>query len=277
MNRVYLFLKRTHLVLLFVVLELFTLRYYLGSTPYTRAKLAVVSNFIIGGVDARVEKVKTFFNFVSENRRLTQELAQANYRLEQLRHTSKMIAVADSATVDIPYKYMTGAVINNSISLRHNYFTVDKGLNDNVCRDMAVVSGRNIVGYVVESSEQFSVCISLLNVDFKTSGRIEGDEHTGIISWDGVDREYLTLSDVPKYADISIGDTVVTTNYSAIFPEGLVIGTISEFEMVNMTSYKAKVRVAARMGALNNVMLIFNRDTEQRAQLENKYYNNNRK
>ncbi|MBO5710216.1 MAG: rod shape-determining protein MreC, partial [Rikenellaceae bacterium] len=126
-------------------------------------------------------------------------------------------------------------------------------------------------------SEQFSVCISLLNVDFKTSGRIEGDEYTGIISWDGVDREYLTFSDVPKYADIAIGDTVVTTNYSAIFPEGLVICTISDFELVNMTSYKAKVRVAARMGALNNVMLIFNRDAEQRAQLENEYYNNNRK
>lgn len=273
MNRVYLFLKRTHVVLLFVVLEFFTLRYYLGSTPYTRAKLALLSHNVVGTLDARVEKVKTFFNLTNENRRLTQELAQANFRLEQLKQSYKTAVVGDTVMADIPFEYMTGAVINNTISLRHNYFTIDKGLNDSVKKDMAVVSGRNIVGYVVESSEQFSVCISLLNVDFKTSGRIEGDEYTGIISWDGVDREYLTFSDVPKYADIAIGDTVVTTNYSAIFPEGLVIGTISEFELVNMTSYKAKIRISARMGALNNVMLIFNHDAEQRTQLESEYYN----
>ncbi len=259
-------------MLLFIVLEFFVLRYYLRSTPYTRAKQTILSAKIVGGLDAKAEGVKSFFNMYRENYLLSEELARVKNELEAYRQVygNSKDSVVDQ--IGLPYVYMSGAVVNNTISSRHNYFTVDRGLKDSVYRDMAVVCGRNIVGYVVESSEDFSVCISLLNMDFRTSARIEGEEYTGIVSWDGLNREYLTLSDVPKYADLAIGDTVVTTNYSAIFPAGLVIGTISEFELENMTSYRAKIKIAAKMGALNNVSLIFNRDAEQRSKLEEAYF-----
>ena len=87
---------------------------------------------------------------------------------------------------------------------------------------MAVISGNGVAGVIVGCSENYSVAMSLLNLDFKLSARIKSNGYFGSLSWDGRDYRYAVLSEIPQHVIVNVGDTIETTGYSAIFPEGVI-------------------------------------------------------
>ena len=90
---------------------------------------------------------------------------------------------------------------------------------------MAVTSGDSVAGVIVGCSENYSVAMSLLNLDFKLSARIRSNGYFGSLSWDGRDYRKAILSEIPQHVTVNVGDTIETTGYSAVFPEGIMIGT----------------------------------------------------
>lgn len=134
--------------------------------------------------------------------------------------------------------------------------------------DMALVAEGGIAGYIVGCSDRFSVCLSVLNRNFRTSGKIKGGDYFGSVYWDGTSYRHLTLSEIPKYAQIHAGDTIVTTAHSSIFPPDLTIGTVESFELNNATYYDVKVRLHTDIAALNNVLAVRYLDADERGALE---------
>ena len=108
----------------------------------------------------------------------------------------------------------------------------------------------------------------MLNREFNTSGRIKGEEYFGSIYWDGISYEYVTLTEIPKYAPIEKGDTILTTDYSSIFPPDVMIGTVESFELRNATYYEVKVKLHADITRLNHVLAVKYLDAEERDALE---------
>ena len=137
--------------------------------------------------------------------------------------------------------------------------------------DMAVISPTGVmIGYVVGCSERYSVVLPMLNMDFRTSGKIVGDEHFGSISWSGKSPYKVEMNDLSKHADIEIGDEVVSAGLSHYFPEGIKIGYVESYSINDtQTSYNVTVRLAADMTKLNNVILIENFDYGEIQALEN--------
>ena len=109
----------------------------------------------------------------------------------------------------------------------------------------------------------------VLNRGFKTSGKIKGTDYFGSVSWDGASYEYVMLTEIAKYAQIHVGDTIVTTSHSSRFPPGLMIGTVADFELNNATYYDVRVKLHTDIAALNNVVVIKYLDAEERETLEN--------
>jgi rod shape-determining protein MreC len=140
-----------------------------------------------------------------------------------------------------------------------------------VMEDMAVISPSGMmIGYVVGCSERYSVVLPMLNIDFRTSGKIAGDDHFGSIYWSGNSPYKVEMTDLSKHADIEIGDEVVTTGLSHFFPEGIKIGYVDSYSINDtQTSYNVTVRLAADMTKLNNVILIENVDYGEITNLEN--------
>ena len=284
MIRFFLFLKKIHFVLIFVVLEFLALHYYANSTSYTRVKLVTASNYVVGGIHAQLSGLNNFFHLRGENRRLNEELAQAQTRLDRLMSALSAgdIAAPVAGTAALPllldalslplaarhYEYYPARAVNNSIMRQENYITLDKGARDGLYPDMALVSGDGIVGYVLGCSNRFSVCMSVLNRNFRTSGRIKGSDYFGSVYWDGLSYEHVVLTEVPKYAPIGKGDSIVTTNFSSFFPPDLMIGTVEQFTLVNGTYYDVKVKLHADFGRLNNLMVVRNLDREEEISLE---------
>jgi rod shape-determining protein MreC len=133
---------------------------------------------------------------------------------------------------------------------------------------MAVTTGSGIAGKVVGVSENFSVAMSLLNLDFKVSTRLKSNGYFGSLSWDGRDYRYAVLSEIPQHVSVNIGDTIETTGYSAIFPEGVMVGIVSDFEKSGGDFYKIRVSLATDFKKLHFVNVIGNMKKTEQLDLE---------
>ncbi len=274
------FLRRIYVVLLFIAIEAIALNYYAHSSYYTQAKILSRAHSVAGGIQSSIFGVKHYFTLRSENEVLAQRVAElesrlANYREKEINTITDSLTVQrlDSAMVESlsQYRYTTARIIANSISRNRNFITLNRGLMHGVVEDMAVISPSGMmIGYVVGCSERYSVVLPMLNIDFRTSGKIVGDEHFGSISWSGASPYKVEMTDLSKHADIEIGDEVVATGLSHYFPEGIKIGYVESYTINDtQTSYNVTVRLAADMTKLNNVILIENIDYGEIKALEN--------
>ena len=265
------FLRRIYVVLLFLAIEGIALNFYAHSSYYTQAKILSRAHSVAGGVQSSIFGVKHYFTLRGENEALALRVAELENQLASYRE-KETNALTDSLSLDgidpamaeslAQYRYTTARIIANSISRSRNFITINRGLMHGVVEDMAVISPSGMmIGYVVGCSERYSVVMPMLNMDFRTSGKIAGDEHFGSISWSGSSPYKVEMTDLSKHADIEIGDEVVSAGLAHYFPEGVKIGYVESFEINDtQTSYSVTVRLAADMTKLNNVILIENID-----------------
>lgn len=273
------FLRRIYVVLLFIAIEAIALNYYAHSSYYTQAKILSRAHGVAGGIQSTIFGVKHYFTLRSENEALAQRVAELEGRLSYYRD-KEINAITDSISLEgldptlveslSQYRYTTARIISNSISRSRNFITLNRGRMHGVMVDMAVISPSGVmIGYVVGCSERYSIVLPMLNSDFRTSGKIVGDEHFGSISWSGNSSYKVEMTDLSKHADIEIGDEVVSTGLSHYFPEGIKIGYVESFSINDtQTSYNVTIRLAADMTKLNNVILIENLDYGEIKELE---------
>ena len=273
------FLRRIHVVLLFIIIEAIALNYYAHSTFYTQAKILSRANSVVGGLQRSVFSVKHFFTLRSENEMLAARVAElernlASYREREANSATDTLSMAqiDSAFVDqlAQYSYTPARIISNTINRNRNYITLNRGRQHGITEDMAVISPNgSMVGYIVGCSDRYSVAISILNEKFTPSGKIIGDEHFGSITWNGRSPHKVQMSELTKYAEFEIGAPVVSSGLSHIFPEGVKIGYVESFsENENQTSYDVVVRLAADMSKVSNVLVISNDGYIEATELE---------
>ncbi|MBR5864429.1 MAG: rod shape-determining protein MreC [Alistipes sp.] len=274
------FLRRIYVVLLFLFIEGVALNFYANSSYYTQAKILSRAHSVAGGVQSSIFGVKHYFTLRGENETLAKRVAELEGELAYYREND-MNAATDSLTMEgidsavrvslSQYRYTTARIISNSISRSRNLITLNRGTMHGVVEDMAVISPSGMmIGYVIGCSERYSVVLPILNMDFRTSGKILGDEHFGSISWSGNSPYKVEMTDLSKHADIEIGDEVVSAGLSHYFPEGIKIGYVESYAINDtQTSYSVTVRLAADMTKLNNVILIENIDYGEIKALEN--------
>ena len=274
------FLRRIYVVLLFIFIEAVALNFYANSSYYTQAKILSRAHSVAGGVQSSIFGVKHYFTLRGENETLAKRVAELEGELAYYRE-NRDNAQTDALTLEgidsavrvslSQYRYTTARIISNSISRSRNLITLNRGTMHGVVEDMAVISPSGMmIGYVIGCSERYSVVLPILNMDFRTSGKILGDEHFGSISWSGNSPYKVEMTDLSKHADIEIGDEVVSAGLSHYFPEGIKIGYVESYAINDtQTSYNVTVRLAADMTKLNNVILIENVDYGEITNLEN--------
>jgi rod shape-determining protein MreC len=273
------FLRRIHVVLLFIIIEAIALNYYAHSSFYTQAKILSRANSVVGGLQRSVFSVKHFFTLRSENEMLSARVAElehslAAYREREANMATDTLSMAqiDSAFVEqlTQYSYTPARIISNTINRNRNYITLNRGRQHGITEDMAVISpDGSMVGYIVGCSDRYSVAISILNDKFTTSGKIVGDDHFGSITWNGRSPHKVQMSELTKDAEFEVGAPVVSSGLSHIFPEGVKIGVVESFsENDNQTSFDVVVRLAADMTKVSNVLVISNNGYIEATELE---------
>lgn len=261
MFRLFEFIRSIYLLLLFLVLEGAAILFYAHSTSYTEAKMVAFSSSIVGGIGGAWGDAKSYLSLHETNTVLLDRIVElegeiANYKA----YMSDSTLMAMSYYNDAGVNYMAARVVSNSINRPQNYIIINRGLDDGVRIDMAVLTPRNeMVGYIVNCSSRFSVVLSVLNTNFRSSGKLINDDHAGSIRWGGESRYHITMSELSKYTNLQEGAEVVTTGFSQLFPEGVKIGRVTNYHLnATQTAYEVEIELAADISALNEVMIVNN-------------------
>ena len=230
MLRILQFLYSLRSFLLFVLLEVLAIGLIVSNNSPQGAAFFNSSNALTGSVLKTRSDVVDFFSLAEDNEAL---LGQNAALLEQLKSIN---AIPDSITIELDsafeaqYKFRGARIISNSLRFSQNHMTLNKGAKDGVKPGMGVFNEQGVVGRVQSVSEHYSVAFSLLNTEMSISSKIKTDDSFGSIRWDGKDSEKTKLLYVPRHVKAVPGDTVVTNGFSAVFPEGIIVGIIESVD-----------------------------------------------
>jgi len=209
--------------------------------------------------------MQSYLNLKTTNSDLMQRIAVLEeevqgYKKELENQSDRMLPDTIQFGLDqTVYQYTPARVIHNEIFGPNNYILLDKGQKDGITEDMAVTSVKGIVGVVVTVSTHFSRVLPLLNASSHTSCVIKNKRFFGSLFWDGKDPRYIYLSQLPSHTLYSVGDTIVTSGYSASFPEGVPVGVIEEpLKRKNEEYNSLKIRLFTDFSTLNEVYIIRN-------------------
>ena len=198
------------------------------------------------------------------NARLFEELLMYKQLVEDMQVDTLVKANLGAIMPDTVYRLIPAMVVRNSISEHHNYLILNKGLNHGVEANMGVILDNGIVGIVRSVGPRHSLVMSVLHSQSHFSASIKGTDYFGSLRWEEKNFRELLLENVPKHADPSIGDTIVTSGYSLIFPKGIPIGTIKWVDDSDGGSdtYKITVGLFANLAKLNRVFIV-NKSTQK--------------
>jgi len=167
------------------------------------------------------------------------------------------------------FDFIIATVINNSISRPYNYVTINKGKLDGIRPEMGVMDQNGVVGVVNVVSNHYARIISLLNPNFRLSCKLRGSDTFGSLVWDGNDPQRAILEELPKHTIFHKGDTIVTSGYSAVFPEGLPVGTIEGTARgADDNFFTLRIKLLTDFTALSTVKVISNTDLQEIRSIE---------
>jgi rod shape-determining protein MreC len=198
-----------------------------GFSGFFRKLILVPVNFF-SNVEARLGNKKEILvenisliekvAFLSIELKKYEELAGENERLRELLDFKKKVR----------YDTVSAEVIARNPNNWISSFYINKGCNDGVKPGAAVCSSDGLLGKVTEAGEDSSTVMLITHPGFKTGGTLKVSRINGIITGAGMDRVKMLY--LPVDADIKTGEEVITSGFSGVIPEGLLIGKISSVE-----------------------------------------------
>lgn len=270
------FLAKHNHWFVFLVLEvvsmvlLFRYNSYQGSVWFSSA------NAVTGKVYEWDSAVESFFSLSGVNSQLTQRNAFLEQQVRMLDDSiarlthSQEVAVARLSNM-APFqgcRLIPAKVVANMVNRYDNLITIDKGSADGVKRDMGVVCGMGVVGIVYLVSEHYSIVIPALNSHSNISCTIQRRGYFGYLRWRGGSSQLAYLEDVPRHAHFKLGDNVVTSGYSSVFPPGVMVGKVLHvFNSADGLSYRVQVKLSTDFARLRDVCLVDDSALQERIDL----------
>lgn len=276
MRNIFLFIQRYFTFISFLVMQIICIVLLSRSSESHHTFFSTAANEVTGRINRQYSGVTQYFALRETNRLLAEENARLRNLLNEsfIDTTNRMVTLADSTLKDSSgrtrkYSFLSAHVIGNTITLQNNFLTIEKGSLQGVKKGMAVASPKGIVGVVVETGPNISRIMSLLHRSSKVSAMLKKDGVAGSLEWDGEDPGYLVLRNIPKSSVIKPGDTVLTSTYSANFPPGLPIGTVSKINSDSESNFfTLRVKTAVNFYSIQYVYLIENVFYQEQFDLE---------
>ncbi len=231
MERLFIFIYQYRAFFTFLTLELLCAWLIIENNRYQSAQFFNSSNGFVASVNNFSQGVREYFSLRDINTTLAAENAYLRQRLEAKNQAAHLGSAVTDSTVIKRFDFVSARIVNNSVDRFTNFMTINKGSDDGIQKNMAVISSLGAVGKIRAVSDHYAVVMSLLNIDMMVSASIKRTGHFGTIQWDGRDPEIVNLKFIPPHVKPVKGDTIVTSGYNAIFPEGIMIGIVDDVKL----------------------------------------------
>lgn len=265
---------------LFVILEIISFALLFRFNNYQGSIFFTSSNQVAGSIYEMANHITGYFHLKTINDKLVQKNVELELQIEHLRNA--LDRLTDDTTdieqmkKDVLFNYdiLEAKVINNSLTHSDNYITINKGKKDGVRSEMGVIDGNGVVGIVYLVSDNYSIVIPVLNSKSSISCKVKRSDYFGFLKWDGGSSKFAIVKDMPRHSLFSLGDTIVTSGHSAVFPGGISVGTIEDMmDSQDGLSYQLKVKLFTDFGRLDYVRVIAKKGQEEQMNLEQQLNN----
>lgn len=268
------FLAKYNHWFVFLILEvvsmvlLFQYNSYQGSAWFSSA------NAVTGKLYEWDANVETFFSLTKVNQELTQRNAYLEQEVQKL--SDSLVSVTKDSSIYHRdqfallrnYRLIPAKVVANSVDKPGNLMTIDKGSADGIHKDMGVISGTGVVGIVYLVAEHYAIVIPVLNTKSNISCMIQNRGYFGYLRWKGGVSDLAYLEEVPRHAHFKLGDYVVTSGYSAVFPPGVRVGRILHvFNSADGLSYRVQLRLSTDFARLRDVCVVDDAAMKERLEI----------
>ena len=276
MRNVILFIRKYSNFLLFLLLQITALSFLFRYNKYHEAAFMNIAGEFTGNINQRYSIVEYYFRL----KKINEQLAAENTRLNQLLKENyerpggdqKMVLdtiQSDSIREIRKYIWQAAKVVGGTVNTQVNFITIHRGLIQGVKPNMGVVSPQGIVGTIVNASDNYASVMTLLHRQYKVVVKLKNGGERGTVEWDGVNPMFVTLKDIPKSAKLQIGDSVVTSPTSSLFPGNLMVGTIAEIiDDKSSNFYLLKVKPSTNFFNIEYVYVIANGQLFEQKRLE---------
>lgn len=265
------FLIAYRLVIFFLFLEGVAFTWIFSSRSFQRSAYLNSSRAVTGEVLSQYDGFTDYLNLKQQNQNLHIE----NARLRSLQENAYLPITQNKNTVqdtvyEVRYQYIEAEVINSSYLKRQNFITLNRGALHGIKSQQGVIGPMGAIGEVNEVSDHFCTVIPIINPSLAISGKLKGTGFFGRVSWDGKNYKEVTVSDIPRYANVNVGDSIVTDARSLIFPPGILIGTVKEFNIQDDRDfYLLRIQLATDFASINEVYVVTDKFKNELKQTQN--------
>ncbi|MFV0365199.1 MAG: rod shape-determining protein MreC [Mangrovibacterium sp.] len=297
MKNLWKFLSRFSTFFVFLIFQFIAFGLMSRHTSLQSVRLVGSTIEVVGALHDVSSSWRDYFSLKSTNKELSQENARLHAELEYYKERYQdthqvdisaikeaiLVAQNDSSTVDTNgdfsasvfndtsrFHFVSARVVNNSFRRANNFITLNKGRSEGVSEEMGVIGPDGVVGIITSVSANYSLGPSLLNSRWSVSTKIKNSKYFGTLAWDGKDPQYAQLHEIPFHVELYRGDTLVTSGYSDVFPEGIPVAVIDTFTHVNGANFlNISAKLLTNFQNLSYVTIVANKDADEIKQLSN--------
>lgn len=254
------FLIKSRVILIFVLLEFLSVICLIQNNDFQRSGAINSSNALVGATYKWSNAYSEYFSLRQTNRSLAEENARLRSQLKKSFYEHQILrsSKADSL-LEQQYHYFSARVINSTYRKRNNYLTLDKGRRHGVEIGMGVICNKGVVGVVKDVSDHYCTVYSFLHKESSLPAKLKESSAYGTLVWDGDDPQIAYLNSISRYADIHENDTLVTSSFSGVYPEGIMVGTVKSFTLDDSENfYRVSTELSTDFSALHYVYIVQN-------------------
>ena len=252
------FLTSKSSFLLFVFLELIAFVLIIKTHNYAQLKSHSFQTAISGSIHNKLSVIEQHFNLIKHNRDLLEQNARLMTQIQQKN------TIENNPVLKDQFEFIPAYAVSNQYNLTHNTLIINKGRSNGVQPEMGVIGVNGVIGIVQKTSENYARIISILNKDTKLNVALKHTNFTGFMLWKDNDPNKFSIIDMPADAPIKTGDTIITSGVSSVFPKGIAIGKITDYETVpGRKSYKINIKTFMDMTNIGPVYVVKNKFKKQ--------------
>ena len=263
--------KEYIILVVLIILSLLTIS--LNKTPEVK-NLKTLAFGSFAAVTSVVSDVTNIAKIKGENKRLLRVNAELMLQVNRLREYGienmelKNLLALKNAT---KYPLIPGTVVSKTVTTSQSTITLNVGKNDGVKPGMPVITDQGLVGIVYDTSDDFCIVRTLINIDIKIAVKDERSRIDGIMKWNG---DNLVIINVPKTYDVKEGDRIITSEISSIVPVPLPVGVVTGLTNVSSGIFnEAKVQPFVDFNRVENVFVVGIVESVEKNNLELNFYN----
>lgn len=272
MYNLFKFIGQYHFFFLFFTLQIFNLFLIFQYNTYQKSGFISSANNVTGSVFNSFNQITHYIGLREVNEQLALENASLKNQLKKVYYSeiptliNDTLFLYDTVCLDTfkTFNYTAANIISNTINKQKNIIFIDKGINKGVEKGMGVLSSRGVVGIIYQSSKNYATIMPIIHRDVFISAKIKQTGYFGNLSWNGKNIRIAQLGEIPNHIKPSVGDTIVTSGFSHLFPENELVGFIEDFKEIPGTGFlNINVKLSTDFAKLKHVYVIKNTNLDE--------------